>query len=176
MPAASARQQHQCYWLRKKMIPLWDFFQPLHTVLLHISNTKSNKAAADECHCRCRNHSDGTASNTNQEPQAHTENNLGQLDHAGESSTVNALPSPVLTSLFPILQLQALQINTKQNPVKWDSTNNAQLSANALSWPPGAARQANSSLLPFCFFCLCYRGYRIQTEILQVIMSFPSSS
>lgn len=156
VPVVSAQQQHWCYWPRKKTLPWGDFFQLLLAVLVHVANTESHEAAADQCHCGCWNHGDSTASNTNQEPQAHTEDDLGQLDHAGESSTVNAFPSPVLHSLHLFLQVQGLQRSTEKTPVKRDTVSNMQLLASAWLQPPGAAGQVDTSLIPFLY----QRGYR----------------
>lgn len=154
VPAVSAQQQHQCYW--KKTLPWGDSFQLLLAVLVHVTNAESHEAAADQCHCGCRNHGDSTASNTDQEPQAHTKNDLGQLDHAGQSSTINALPSLLLPSLFPFLQLQALQRSTEQIPER------GTVSATCSSWPLLHPLRTAGQVK------------EVTPEILQVIVSFPS--
>lgn len=170
VPVVSAQQQHRCYWPRKKTLPWGDFFQLLLAVLVHVANTESHEAAADQCHCGCWNHRDSTASNTNQEPQAHTEDDLGQLDHAGESSTVNAFPSPVLHCLHPFLQVQGLQRSTEKT--QWNGT----LSATCSSWPVhGYSPQGQQDrLIPLWSHSCTREATEVITEILQVTMSFPS--
>lgn len=63
--------------------------------LIHISNKESHKAAADQGHHRrCDHHDDDAPRYVDQQAQATSDQDLGQLDHAGEGSTVQALPSP----------------------------------------------------------------------------------
>lgn len=170
VPAVSAQQQHQCYWPRKKTLPWGDSFQLLLAVLVHVTNAESHEAAADQRHCGCRNHGDSAAGNADQEPQAHAENDLGQLDHAGQSSTVDALPSLVLPGLFPFLQLQALQRSTGQTP------ETGTVSATCGSWlrhcyTPQGQRDRS---IACCYRSCTIEGTEVTTEILQVTMSFPS--
>lgn len=164
VPAGSAQQQHQCYWPRKKRLPWGDFFQLLPAVLVHVANAESHEAAADQRHCGCRNHGDSAASNTDQEPQAHAQNDLGQLHHAGQSSAVDALPSPVLPGLLPFLQLQALKRSTEQSP------ETGAVLATRSSCPQGQW----DTTIACCSHFRTTEATEVTTEILQVTVSFPS--
>lgn len=148
VPAVSAQQQHQCYWPRKKTLPRGDPFRWLLAALVHVANAEGHEAAAGQRHRGCRNDGDGAAGHADQEPQAHAQNDLGQLHHAGQGGTVDAFPSPVLPCLLPFLQLLALQTSTEQAPGTGQCQQHAALGQDIVTTPGQRAGQWHI-LLPF---------------------------
>lgn len=82
--------------------------------LVHVSNKESHKTAADQRHCRGRDHHDDAPSLVDQEAQATSDQDLSQLHHAGEDSTIQALPSPIAVQApsWGLLSLQGKCRNT----------------------------------------------------------------
>lgn len=82
--------------------------------LVHVSNKESHKTAADQRHCRGRDHHNDAPSLVDQEAQATSDQDLSQLHHAGEDSTIQALPSPIAVQApsWGLLSLQGKCRNT----------------------------------------------------------------
>lgn len=83
--------------------------QCLFIDLLHVSHKESHKATAHQRHQRGQDHHDDHApGHVDQEAQAPSDQDLGQLDHAGESGAVQALPAAAAVQ-GPCLGLLLLQ-------------------------------------------------------------------
>lgn len=84
----------------------------LFITLIYISNKESHKATADERRCgSCDHHHDDTPSHVDEEAQATTNQDLSQLHHAGESSTVHTFASPTAARASRLLHLQGKHRN-----------------------------------------------------------------
>lgn len=85
-----------CWFLATSLTSLFvrGLSQCLFLNLIYISNKESHKATAYQCHCRgCDHHHNDTPSHVDQEAQTNSNQDLSQLHHGGEGSTVHTFAS-----------------------------------------------------------------------------------